>query len=98
MANEKQKSDPAPEAEEVAAPEIGDAVQFSSIPFAERFGGEGIAGMKEGPYAAIITRVVSNPEGEVTGCDLTIFPPNVPPMYERNVPMAGSADDDGARG
>lgn len=94
MANQNQNAKQ--EAEEVATPEVGDPVQFSSIPLAEQYGGDGFFGMKEGPYAAVITRVIEK-EGEVIGCDLTVFPPNVAPIFERNVPMANSAHDDGAR-
>lgn len=93
MANQNQKADPAHEAEELVSPEVGDAVQFFSAEIAELYAGDGIGGMKDGPYAAIITRVRHNARGDVKSCDLTVFMPNSDPRFEADVPMAGAEND-----
>lgn len=53
----------------------------------------GINGQGAGPYAAIITQVFTDAEGEVTYCNLTAFPPFADPQVFGSVPEKGSTFD-----
>lgn len=73
---------------------VGRIVHLHSTTIAARgAAGGGINGQGAGPYAAIITQIFTNAEGEVTYCNLTAFPPFADVEVFGSVPEKGSAFD-----
>ncbi|MBN8994317.1 MAG: hypothetical protein J0H94_03760 [Rhizobiales bacterium] len=52
------------------------------------------AGVNEGPYAAMVTRVFPPPAGAAPLVCLTVFPPLLPPYQVSNVPTEADARAD----
>jgi hypothetical protein len=57
--------------------------------------GPGYNGVGAGPYAAIVTQVFSDAEGNVTYCNLKVLPPFAPPFDEGSVSEKASTITNG---
>lgn len=68
-------------------PTVGRSVHFYSEAVANRpsGGGRGFNGVGAGPYAAVVTQVFTDDDGNVTYCNLKVFPPFAPPFDEGSV-------------
>lgn len=51
--------------------------------------GYGFNGQKAGPYAAVVTQVFTDGEGEITYVNLKVFPPFAPPFDQGSVAEVG---------
>lgn len=82
-------------------PTVGRAVHLYGQSIADRDPtqpGYGFNGQGTGPYAATITQVFTNADGEVTYCNLHVTPPFGEAFHQGSVPEKDSTFDFGAGG
>lgn len=77
-------------------PSVGRVVHFYSAAIAGK-DGYGRNGVGKGPYAAIVTQVFTDTNGEVTFCNMKVFPPFANAWDEGSVSEGSGPDDASGR-
>ena len=89
-----QAAKPAEQKKSGPTPTVGRIVHFYSKSIAENnYGGDGFGGQGAGPYAAMITGTINNPDGDVIGVHLRVMPPLALEFNEARVETEDTSPD-----